>query len=101
MADAEAFDFVCDQLEQSTTLDRLAARGTVRIALKEAGLEARTVTPDQMSVVAEKVLPAELDSRGIGDAQTICAGIKGGLGSLDSGAGADTPDAVFKRLGGG
>ena len=101
MADAEAFDFVCDQLEQHTMLDRLAARGTVRIALKEAGREARTVTPDQMTVVADKVLPTELDSRGITDAQSICADIKRGLGSLDSGAGPDTPDAVFKRLGGG
>ena len=101
MADAEAFDFVCDHLEQNTMLDRLVARGTVRIALKEAGLEARTVSPDQMSVVAEKVLPAELNSRGIEDAEGICAAIKRGLDSLDSGAGADTPDAVFKRLGGG
>ena len=101
MADAEAFDFVCDQLEQGTSLDRLAARGTVRIALKQAGLEARTVTPDQMTVVVDKVLPAELSNRGIGDADALCGTIKQGLGALDAGGGGDTPDAVFKRLGGG
>ncbi len=101
MPDAEAFNFVCDHLEQSSELDRLAARGTVRIALKQAGLEARTVAPDQMMVVADKILPKELDSRGIDGSESLCADIKRGLSSLDTAGGAETPDAVFKRLGGG
>lgn len=100
MADAEAFDYVCAALEESTSLDRLAARGTVRIALKIAGLEARTVTRDQMTVVMDKLLPEELTSRGIEDAPAVCAKIKTGLGSLASSSDAETPDAVFKRLGG-
>ena len=41
MPDSAAFEFACGQLETGTSLDRLAARGTVRIALKQAGLEAR------------------------------------------------------------
>ncbi len=101
MADSEAFDYVCDQLEQRTTLDRLASRGTVRIALKQAGLEARTVTPDQMMVVLDKVLPGELSSRGIDDGEAICQGFRSGVSSLDAGSGVESPDAVFKRLGGG
>lgn len=100
MADAEAFDFVCDHLEHHTVLDRLAARGTVRIALKQAGLEARTVTPDQMSVVVERILPRELESRGITDASDVTSKIKRGLETMDTGGGVETPDAVFKRLGG-
>ena len=100
MADAEAFDHACTSLEEATTLDRLAARGTVRIALKAAGLDARTVTPEQMAVVIEKLLPAELASRGIEDADGLCARITRGLGALSPGDGAETPDAVFKRLGG-
>ena len=101
MVNAEAFDFVCDHLEQNTMLERFAARATVLIALKQAGLEVRTVAPDQMAVVTEKVLPGELGSRGIEDAENLCAAIKRGLECMDSGANADTPDAVFKRLGGG
>jgi len=101
MADSEAFAFVCDQLEEKTPLDRLAARGTVRLALKQAGLEARSVTPDQMKVVVEKVLPGELSSRGIEAGETTCAAIAGGLRSLAPGELVETPDAVFKRLGGG
>lgn len=101
MADAQAFDLVCEQLERTTDLDRLAARGTVRIALKQAGLEAGSVAPDQMRVVLEKVLPGELASRGIPDADAVCAAIQGGLSALDVGSSAETPDAIFKRLGGG
>ncbi len=101
MADAEAFDFVCDHLEQNTGLDRPAAQGAVRIALKQAGLEARTVTPDQMTVVVEKILPGELENRAIADAANVSANLKRGLGTMDSGGGVETPDAVFKRLGRG
>ena len=51
MADTAAFGWLCNELERVTTLNRLEARGTVRIALKQAGLESRSVTPDQMRVV--------------------------------------------------
>lgn len=101
MADSEAFDFVCDQLEQASELDRLAARGTVRIALKQAGLEARTVSPDEMVVVVDKLLPKELATRGIEGGEAMCSRIKQGLSSLAPGKPAETPDAVFRRLGGG
>ena len=39
MADSAAFTFVCTTLEESTALDKLEARGTIRLALKEAGLD--------------------------------------------------------------
>lgn len=100
MADSPAFDFVCTKLEELTDLDRLAARGTVRLALKEAGLEARSVTSEQMGVVLDKVLPPELVARGIEGGNVMCVEIAGGLAGLGSFAEAETPDAVFKRLGG-
>jgi hypothetical protein len=100
MAESAAFDFVCDKLEQGTTLDRLAVRGTVRIALKQAGLESRSVTPDQMAVVLERVLPAELRTRGVDGGEALCARIRSGLSGVATSAKIDTPDAVFQRLGG-
>ena len=100
MADSAVFDFVCDKLEQATAMDRLAVRGTVRIALKQAGLEARTVTGQQMAVVLERVLPTELASRGVDGGDALCTKILAGLPSVASGAQMDTPDAVFQRLGG-
>lgn len=102
MAESRAFDFLCDALERETSLDRLAARGTVRIALKEAGLEARTAQATQLLVVVEKLLPGELTNRGVADAAAVCARLRQGLAGLgdEGGAAAETPDAVFARLGG-
>lgn len=99
MADSEVFDFVCELLEGLTVLDRLEARGTVRIALKQAGLEPRTVSSDQMSVVVKRVLVSELINRGIDDCEAKCRTIDQQLGLLDDSPAADTPEAVFERLG--
>jgi len=102
MADSPAFDHVCAGLEEGSSLDRLEARGTVRIALKEAGLDARHVTREQMVVVIERVLPTELERRGVENCDALCAELCRGLASVEMGeTGAETPDAVFQRLGGG
>jgi hypothetical protein len=100
MADAKAFDYVCEQLEARTSLDRLAVRGTVRIALKQAGLDSRSVTPEQLAVVAEKILGAELTARGVAGAPALCREIASGTLELTGSSSAETPDAVFRRLGG-
>ena len=100
MPDSAAFEFACDQLEARTSLDRLAARGTVRIALKQAGLEARSITREQMAVVVQKILPTELSSRGIDGVDELCQAILTGLREVANGPASETPDAVFKRLGG-
>jgi hypothetical protein len=100
MAESKAFQYVCEDLENRTSLDRLAARGTVRLALKEAGLDPASVTPIQMAVVLRQVMPRELQSRGIADAEKVCDAIRTGVQTLPAEASADSPDAVFARLGG-
>jgi hypothetical protein len=100
MADSTAFAFACDELENRTSLDRLETRGTVRIALKEAGLDAGSVTAQQMGVVMAQVMPGQLQSRGVDGADDVCTAIKNGLASLPEEAASESPDAVFARLGG-
>jgi len=100
MPDSAAFEYACGELEARTSLDRLAARGTVRIALKQAGLEARSITREQMAVVLQRILPAELASRGVEAVEEVCQAILAGLRNVASGPVSETPDAVFKRLGG-
>jgi hypothetical protein len=99
MANSVAFDFACETLERESSLDRLEARGTIRLALKQAGLEARNVTPDQMRAVVEQLLPAELSSRGIGGPDELCASLVSGLSELTSEGEPEAPDEVFRRLG--
>jgi hypothetical protein len=105
MADAQGFDWVCAEIERETSLERLEARGTLRLALKGAGLEARSVTPEQLKVVIEKILVAELTARGVVDAGAICGRMNVALSAASTGwttaAKAETPEGVFGRLGGG
>ena len=100
MAESSAFAFVCEKLEAESSLDRLESRGTVRLALKQAGLEAGSVTPDQMRVVLERVLPGELEARGVSESAAVCSRIAAGVRGLAPESGAQTPEAVFERLGG-
>lgn len=100
MADSPAFDWTCSELERKTDLDRLEARGTVRIALGISGLAAATVRPAEMRVVIERVLPEELERRGIEDAEAICAQLATRVELVEMGPVRDSPDEVFRRLGG-
>jgi hypothetical protein len=97
-----AFEFVAARLEQLTEFDGPEARGTVRLALKEAGLDARSVTTSQIAVVVERVLPYELRSRGVADgervARTILADLKGFRAEEPEAA--ESPEDVFRRLAG-
>lgn len=100
MPESAAFEAACNCLEQSGSLDRLAARGTVRLALKQAGLDPKAVTARELVVVARRLLPAELQARGVSDADGLCTRIAKALEGIESSGGADTPEAIFARLAG-
>jgi hypothetical protein len=99
--DATLFDFAADRLEHHAGLDRLEARGTLRIALKTAGLQPKSLTGAQLRVVFEQVMPGELDSRGVSDMQALCAAVLTDLenaGSAAEDASVTSPDDIFRRL---
>ena len=99
MSDLTAFDHACESLERLTQLSRLEARGTMRIALKEAGLDPASVKVAELSVVARRVLPKELAARGVAGAESLCEQLCSALAGIRDSASADTPEAVFARLG--
>ncbi len=102
MADSAAFEWACGELERRSELDRLEARGTVRLALRSGGLEARTVTAVELASVFDKLLPRGLDARGVPDGDALCAAIAAGLRDvrLAPSTDADSPEDVFRRIGG-
>lgn len=101
MPDSPAFEHLCSALEASSSLDRLEARGTVRIALKAGGLEPRAVTAEQLDIVLAKLLPEELAARGVPDPVALCDRLRVGLKEARvAGARSESPEAVFARLGG-
>jgi hypothetical protein len=100
MPDSAAFEAACGCLERSSNLDRLAARGTIRLALKQAGFDPKTVTARELTVVTKRLLPAELAARGLGAPEALCTQIERALEAIQGGGAADTPEAIFARLAG-
>ena len=99
MSDSTAFERAAEELENRTSLDRLEARGTLRIALKSIGIDGRSATKNQVATVVDKLLVKELTSRGIEDARGVCTQVAAVLSDLpDSGSGGSALD-VFERLG--
>jgi len=95
------FDFVADELERRTDLEKLEARGTIRLALKSAGFNPREVSPDQMAVVLEQVMPGELRPRGVDKPEALCGelarAVKAFQPTGDEAVGV-SPEDVFRRL---
>ena len=100
MADeAAAFTLTCELLDQRTELNIAQIRGTVRLALQEAGLFDTRVSHAEMAVVAEKLLPRELAAGGVVDAEELCRALSSRLSATPDREVRDSPDAVFARLG--
>jgi hypothetical protein len=95
------FDLAADELETRSDFEKLEARGTVRLALKSAGLDPREVTASQMAVVFTRVMPKELAARGVESPDSICEAIVGVLKSthvVNDESNASSPEEVFRRL---
>ena len=100
MADT-VFDFVAEELERCTDLEKLEARGTIRLALKAAGFDPREVSTDQMAVVLEQVMAEELRPRGIDDPEAICGELARAVKAFTPVGGepsGTSPEDVFRRL---
>ena len=99
----DLFDFATERLEQLTSLDRLAARGTLRLALKASGLSPTGLRAEQLRVVLEKVLPDELEKCGVDGALGVCSEVATALANVSAGeetSGSTDADEIFRRLGG-
>ena len=98
----DLFSFVADELERCTPLDRLEARGTLRIVLKNSGLDPQSVTHRQFCVILGSVAPDELESRGVVAAQAICVALIAKVQSepADRWKSGRDVDEIFDRLAG-
>jgi hypothetical protein len=95
------FEWACALLENNTTMNRLQARGTLRLVLGSAGLDIGTLTGKQMRVVAGRMLGEELRKRAIVNVDQLCAALMVIPPEVESAPGPlhPTPEDVFKRLG--
>lgn len=101
VSEAPIFEQVSQLLEELTTFNRLESRGTVRLALKQAGFSPRAVGHHEMLVVLERVLPEALAARGVAHASEVCTRLAARLTALDGDDAADaseSPEEVFRRF---
>jgi hypothetical protein len=96
----DLFSFVAENLERCTPLDRLESRGTLRLVLKQSGFEPKTVTQSQFCVILKSVASEELESRGVAEAEAICAALieKIQAEPADRWGGTRDVDGIFDRL---
>jgi hypothetical protein len=103
-ADSPIFEGARAALERATSFNSLQARGTVRLALKKAGLDASSVNVIGMTAVLSRLMPKELASRKIENGDAICAQLVAELKTANLAAPASdqqTPEDVFRRVFGG
>jgi hypothetical protein len=95
------FELVAEELQKHSDLENLEARGTIRLALKSSGLTAQEVTPEQMVVIIDQVLPRELQVRGVENSEGVCGELSQAVKGFEAenGESAGTsPEDVFRRL---
>ena len=106
MADSEDFVVVARVIERSTSLNELQSRGLVRRLLKQAGLSAEDVTPEQLAAVGRTLLPEALAKNGVTDVSSVvsqwqeaCARQAEGLRTSERLRVTNTVEVVFARMG--
>jgi len=97
--DTELFTIVADRLCGLSDLDRLEARGTIRLAFKKAGLDITSFGLDELEAVFSKIMPAELAARGCADAVTTCNAVMKSLEGDVPQSAAPSSDEIIRRLG--
>ena len=101
MSESPVFEWISQQLQEATFLDRLSARGTVRIALRKGGLHPETLSPEELELVLIKVIPRELQLRGIDDGEGLCRQLVSDLRTADLAEAPPahkTPEGIFRRV---
>jgi hypothetical protein len=98
MAGSAAFEAVCVELAGFPNMDRWTARGTLQLALMDAGLEAANASAAQLLIVVERLLPRQLQSHGGADVTAICTRLRDVLSVMPESK-SDSSEAVFARMG--
>ena len=101
MATSPVFEWVSIAVQENTTLQAAQARGLLRLALRAGGLDANTVTVDEMGAIIDKVLPEQLRKSGVPNPPSVCIKLSIGLKAHhfeDGGRDRPKAEAFFQRV---
>ena len=101
MSGSPAFEWLCSELQQRTKLTQVQARGTVRLMLSDAGLDPNHLRKNQLLVLIERQLLAELKKRRIVHLDILAGELAARLRmtALDESKQPTDHETVFSRLG--
>jgi hypothetical protein len=95
-----AFDWVSDELARHSGMSALEARGTLRLLLRDAGIDSKLVNKGQLAVVVARLLPAALTKLRVPEALAVCERIALALQSAEVAASHQvSPEDIFGRIG--
>jgi hypothetical protein len=77
----------------------MEARGTIRLALKEMGIDPRCVSKREMLAVLRTKLNRALESRRFDGARELCAWFEQELMHASFDGEVESPEAIFQRFG--
>jgi hypothetical protein len=99
MSDSPIFELVCEQVESAARLSRLESRGTVRLMLKEVGLDPKQVGKGAAMLTVHRFLEQALRVRGVADSARVKDQVLQALrdSKLEDPDGQD-PEAIFGRI---
>jgi hypothetical protein len=92
------FEWIADKIAATAGWSSLVARGTVRLALKEMGLDPRTVGKKEMATALRTSLGRLLEAHKVPDSAGLCDRLEREIWSVQLASPAESPEAVFKRL---
>ncbi|MFO0569686.1 MAG: hypothetical protein U0263_28815 [Polyangiaceae bacterium] len=95
---SRAFDWLGDELAELSGMSRIEARGTLRLLLKDLGLDPATVTATQLHVVVLRLLAPALEKRKVERADELARALAAELARLPAEHAADGAYEVFARL---
>lgn len=99
MSDSPIFELVCEHVQNDGGLSRLEARGTVRLLLKEVGLDSQQLGKGAALLAVDHGLAQALRVRRVADPERVQARVLRALKEtrLEDPDG-DDPEAIFQRI---
>jgi hypothetical protein len=99
LSDSPIFELVCEEVEREARLTRLEARGTVRLLLKEVGLDPQFVTKGAAILAADRFLVPALRARRVAEPERVKAAVLQALVATElENTDDDDPEAIFSRI---
>ena len=99
MSDSPVFELVCEHVQKDAGVSRLEARGTVRLLLKEVGLDPQLLSKAAALLAVDRGLVRALRVRRVAEPELVKARVVQALqqSALEDPAG-DDPEAIFARI---